>query len=1044
MVEDKTPATLWQRFNRVVEEYPQRVALKYQISKVWQSFDYKTLQQKIQHVQQQLQAYHLLPGERVILFAQNTPQSVIYFFALLALQATPVLLDDQLPTQQLQTLISFSDARVIITRPSNLLEISANLLADKLIFDSKDIDNCYSLYAKTIASQPVTPFDSNIALLLYTSGTTGNYQAVCHTHKSLLASIDASINFSAISEYDRGLAFLPLFHVYPLVNNLLTALYRGAEITLLDRIDSLSMLVAMQESRPTLLTVVPRLLEVLYQQMRQRIAKQHYLADISIGLLCYAARSSQMLGWQWLNHLLTKKFKQLFGGQVRCFFVGGANLDRKIQKIVSQLVAPVYLGYGLTETAGAAITCHEGQAKIGSVGKPSNYCQLSLQQRDETGQGEICLQTLGLMQSYFRSDQPLTQDGWFHTGDLGMLDKKGFLTITGRIKELIVLPDGKKVLPGLVESYYQHIPGVAELVILGCQDEKIAAHEKVCALVVMEISKVDKTEQQQKIVQAIQKISSKLPFHYRVAETCFVNKIIKTNTLKVNRPANRAALLKAAKKKTPKLVKKNPVKNNVFDAAEKIVLQKLVSNLEETLDVSFSHSMLEQNLLQLGIDSLAFSNFYMRVMLDFPDSNISSSDIEQLKFKYLVRKIAQPTADKTDNTAWLNPKLDPTITIVTNPADASITITHPLLTGATGFLGAYLLHDLLKVTTIDVYCLVRAESVELGMQRIILNLKKYHLWQPLFESRILVILADISQPKLGLDENTYAQLAVKVDVIIHAAAWVNFLADFSALYATNVKGTEELIRFAVHSKLKPIEYVSTYSVLLSEQYSKVAPEQAALYPPDIDLGYTQSKWVSEQLLNQASLRGLPVNIYRPGNITGSTQTGEYNHNDFVTNLLVACLQLGKFIKSTLPLDLTPVNYVSRAIIYTTLQQKYDGYYHLVNPDPIKFSQVIKFFMRRKILLRAASETEWILSAFANSACVIYAYLPLLLKKGGKNILYSVFNNRKTKIETKKTRSSLEKVGIICPPSDDKLLQRYLDKFIEQYPDIKKESGDKLK
>ena len=191
---------------------------------------------------------------------------------------------------------------------------------------------------------------------------------------------------------------------------------------------------------------------------------------------------------------------------------------------------------------------------------------------------------------------------------------------------------------------------------------------------------------------------------------------------------------------------------------------------------------------------------------------------------------------------------------------------HIFLTGATGFIGAFLLHELLQQTPeASIYCLVRSSDAESGKHRIRTNLERYLLWNEKFNSRIIAVVGDLAQPRLGLSEQQFTDLASAIDVIYHNGALVNLIYPYAALREANVLGTQEVLRLASLIKVKPVHFISTLDVFQSSVYS----EMNAILEPDelthcegLSDGYDQTKWVAEKLVMTARDRGLPICIYR--------------------------------------------------------------------------------------------------------------------------------------------------------------------------------------
>jgi len=267
------------------------------------------------------------------------------------------------------------------------------------------------------------------------------------------------------------------------------------------------------------------------------------------------------------------------------------------------------------------------------------------------------------------------------------------------------------------------------------------------------------------------------------------------------------------------------------------------------------------------------------------------------------------------------------------------------LTGATGFIGAFLLHELLHSTPeASIYCLVRSSNADNAKQKIRHNLERYLLWDEALNSRIIPVVGDLSQPRFGLNEQQFSELASVIDVIYHNGASVNLIYPYVALRAANVLGTQEILRLASQIKVTPVHYISTLDVFQSPAYSemKVILESDALaHCEGLSDGYAQSKWVAEKLVMTARDRGIPVCIYRLGTITGHSQTGVSQTNDLICRMIKGFIQLGSAPDLALMMTLTPVDYVSRALIHLSRQKTSLGKaFHLLNPHPLHMSKLV--------------------------------------------------------------------------------------------------------
>jgi thioester reductase-like protein len=380
--------------------------------------------------------------------------------------------------------------------------------------------------------------------------------------------------------------------------------------------------------------------------------------------------------------------------------------------------------------------------------------------------------------------------------------------------------------------------------------------------------------------------------------------------------------------------------------------------------------------------------------------------------------------------------LDSTIHPIGAPVQRVAEPTSIFLTGATGFLGAYVLHELLQQTRADIYCLVRSTDVEEGRKRLQGHLESYALWDSYLGSRVIPVVGDLAQPHLGLSREKFQLMASEIDIIYHTGAQVNFINPYSALKATNVLGTQEILKLATHGKTKPVHYISTLGVFYAGSYSGSKVVREYDDPDDCEglaLGYTQSKWVAEKLMTIARDRGLPVFVYRPAVIIGDSQKGIWNVSDIMCRLIRAFIQLESAPDLDATLDLTPVDYVSRAIVYLSRQKGSPGKtFHITNPKPLHWGQLIDFVRSFGYPLQKVSFAQWQAElknrhdGFDKNA--LYPLLSLfyeVLFAGRRSVEGTPVPTRMPEFDCQNTLEGLAGTPIICPQIDAELIGTYL-------------------
>jgi amino acid adenylation domain-containing protein/thioester reductase-like protein len=384
---------------------------------------------------------------------------------------------------------------------------------------------------------------------------------------------------------------------------------------------------------------------------------------------------------------------------------------------------------------------------------------------------------------------------------------------------------------------------------------------------------------------------------------------------------------------------------------------------------------------------------------------------------------AVTTVDDLIADAALDPEITP------RPADDPPTLADArdvFLTGTTGFLGAFLLDGLLSKTEARVHCLVRPRGDAMGA--IEANLRRYGLWKPERAERIVPVPGDLAEPLLGLDEGGFDALARGVDLIVHAGAAVNLVFPYSELKASNVGGTREVLRLACRDGARPVHYVSTNGIF---------PPDMGLCEEDVDLdglvdaredGYGQSKWVSEKLVREAEQRGLPVSVYRPGNVSGHSETGASNPRDLLGAVIVESLRLGCAPEvEDWRMEMTPVDFVAGALQHIASQVgAYGGTYHLANPDPPLADDVFDLIEDRGYTLERVPYDEWLQKIAADPpeedepGEIVGGAAPASEELGDDNT-YDDAN----------TRRLLGSEGPSRPPIDEDLLETYAQYFAKQ-------------
>jgi thioester reductase-like protein len=383
-----------------------------------------------------------------------------------------------------------------------------------------------------------------------------------------------------------------------------------------------------------------------------------------------------------------------------------------------------------------------------------------------------------------------------------------------------------------------------------------------------------------------------------------------------------------------------------------------------------------------------------------------------------------------DHKAALAPEIQPL------PAHVDLTVEprRIFLTGATGFVAAYILAELLEQTDATIYTLVRAGDARQGHARVRRNLSYYLLWRPRYENRIIPVLGDLKQPLFGLEPDEFAELARTVDAIYHIGSKLSYLAPYEYLDGANVGGTHETLRLATQAKPKPYHFVSSLGILMDYKVPVGGMEEDPLdtgkCPP---IGYFQTKYVAERLVRSAHSRGIPVTIHRIGLIVGDSYNGCSNEDDFVARILIGSIQAGYGPDIRWRMDMTPVDYVARSIVYLSRQKESRGrVFHLLNPRPITWGSIMDCAMESGYPMEKLPFDDWVsaIETYADSETNPLSPLLPFLHLDFAARMFGVSEAAYRALGTEHTLQALCGSGITCAPVDSVLVGTYLRRFVE--------------
>ena len=351
---------------------------------------------------------------------------------------------------------------------------------------------------------PAAANDSDLASLLYTSGTTADPKGVMLTHANFLGEVEAVFDWVELGPSDALLGVLPLFHVLAQMANLLLPLVKGSRVVYLETLNTTELLRALTERNITAFAVVPQFFYLIHERVFQEVAKRGRLTQKVFGAMVVLNRILRKVGIN-AGPILFRKVHETLGPKMRYLVTGGSRFDPAIARDFHDLGIDVLQAYGLTETTAAVFANSPNDNEIGSVGKAMKGVEAKIidPQPQEEGPpvGEVALRGAVVMKGYWNrpdATAAVLRDGWFLTGDLGYFDSQGHLFLTGRKKEVIVLSNGKNVYPEEIEAHYLKSPIIKEIAVMGLEGKPGEGGDRLHAVVVPNFD----TLRQRKIVNA--------------------------------------------------------------------------------------------------------------------------------------------------------------------------------------------------------------------------------------------------------------------------------------------------------------------------------------------------------------------------------------------------------------------------------------------------------------------------------------------------------------------------------------------------------------
>lgn len=501
---------------------------------------------------------------RIMILSETTYDWYVSYVTLLCGDAIAIPTDKELPENELENVVKRSKADAIIyseKKADSVKKIMEKFPQVKYFIKMYSEDG---LQNKTVGMQylinegtkfvnsgddyftKVETDPDEFKVLLFTSGTTSNAKGVMLTSRNLAENINAATAYAKVYPEDRFFSVLPLHHTYESTIGFLLPMAWGSSIAVCQGLKHI--VPNMLESKPSVLISVPLLIENLYKKINASIKKAG--KDGLVGSMLHITNALKVIGVDVKRKVFSDIYENL-GGNLRFIVSAAAPIDAKIGKWVEDIGITFLQGYGLTETAPIAALTPEYQPKVGSAGKAIPKGEIRIEDPNEDGEGEVLIKTPTLMIGYYEDEKATNEvieviDGerWFHSGDIGYLDKDGFLYITGRSKNVIVTQNGKNIYPEEIELLLAQVPEIKECMVYGKQDEKDPTNKEliISVKVIPNLDKIGKDltdEQIREIIwPKIKEVNKKLT-SYKAIKNLEIkhDEFEKTTTMKIKRYA---------------------------------------------------------------------------------------------------------------------------------------------------------------------------------------------------------------------------------------------------------------------------------------------------------------------------------------------------------------------------------------------------------------------------------------------------------------------------------------------------------------------------
>lgn len=915
-------------FKAQAEKTPENPAIVTQNART----SYSDLDSDTDSLGEYLRRHGVSADDRVGVFMETCSEYVVACIGALKASAAFMPLALESPDILLKSILEEATPKVIITKQQYLSRLGRDSVAHVLAIDNdqswRDL--------KSTADQPKIS-SGNLAFVPYTSGTTGDPKGVMQTHGAVLSSYMGRYQFSSYQPGDR--VACNIFFIWEFLRPLLqggTVYVIPDDVIFLPR--SLTRFISDNEITEVLFT--PSLLQGILNSAEPESLR----AEL------------ESLRVVWLN------------GEV----VTASCLKQTLDVFPKN--CRVLNTYSISETHDVCtVDLTElplDEIEVCPVGLPMDGVTVRVLPDESAnlspvGIGELYIGGHGLARGYLEKPDLDSQrfvhmdgDRYYSTGDVADINSEGMVTIKGRNDSMVKIRGYTIYLGGVEETLRKHCDVLDSVVAVEAEDESA---RRLVAYVIRKPGATWKVDAKSGASKDLRNLIERYLPHYMVP-----SRFVELDELPINELTG-----KLDRKALPALPKTNTTASERLVLADRASPEARLSLLRElwseALEIDSGSLDDSWNFFDLGGHSLSGLGLTLGIERAFGIKLQGTEIYEYQTISELAAYLEDgETSMETElslaEDATLEPEIAPSGSVGCNRLAEASSI---FITGSTGFLGAFLLDELLRSTDPQTkfYCLTRSRDSQNDRptNRAVENLKFYGLPGQMSGGRIVPVIGDLSQPRFGLGEAHYQELSENIDLIFHCAASVNYVYSYKAIKPHTVDGTREVIKFACHAKTKPIQFISSNGIFPGgDETPYLENSEISGFVDRMEGGYNQAKWVAEKLMWSAVSRGLPVCMFRPGNIGHHSATGVVNPNDFQTLIIKACLRSGCVpIAPDWLFEMTPVDFLATAITRIAADPKHLGnVYNIVEQHPVSGDQVFDYMINSGYATERVSLPEW--------------------------------------------------------------------------------------